>query len=59
MGNTVQVKPRPDVYTVLVLVAILVLVVAIAVVLNTLMSSLPNGYGLKFSDLLAPLNAGA
>ena len=51
-GQVIQVKPVPDVYTLLVLVAILVLVVAAGMSLYYLMASPPIGYGLTFGDLL-------
>jgi len=48
-------KPNPSIYTVLLIVAILVLAVTLVVVLWTLMSPMPKGYGLQFGDLFAPL----
>jgi hypothetical protein len=52
-GPVVQVKPQPNVYTVLVIIAAAALVVALVVVLNTLMSS-TNGYGMEFGQLFDP-----
>jgi len=49
----VRTKPRPNVYTVLLLVAILALGVTVAVVLWRLTADLPDGYGLKFADLFS------
>ncbi|HUT57916.1 MAG TPA: hypothetical protein VNA25_08710 [Phycisphaerae bacterium] len=54
-GPVIPVKPQPTVYTVLLLVAIVALVVTLAVVLYTLMSPTPQGYGLEFGDLFGPL----
>jgi hypothetical protein len=50
-GQVIQVKPAPDVYTLLLLVAILVLAVAVGVSLYYLMANPPVGYGLTFGDL--------
>ena len=47
----VTVKAQPNVYTVLLIVAIIALGVAIALVLHTLMSQPPDGYGLSFGAL--------
>lgn len=48
---TIQVRPQPTVYTVLLLVAILALLVAIGVVLWRLMSAMPTGYALTVKQL--------
>jgi hypothetical protein len=52
---TQSAKPNPSVYTVLLIVAIVALGVTLAVVLWKLLSPMPNGYGLQFTDLLGPL----
>ncbi|MGA2265087.1 MAG: hypothetical protein ABSH10_01485 [Phycisphaerae bacterium] len=57
----IQVKPQPDIYTVLILVAILGLVLTIGVSLYYLLASPPIGCGLSLSDLfgkVAPLSTG-
>jgi hypothetical protein len=50
-GPVIEIKPEPNVYTVLLLVAILVLIVAIGAALWKLTSPPPTGYGLEFSEL--------
>ena len=48
-GPLVEVKPLPNVYTVLLLVATVALALAIGVVLYNLLSEVPSGgYGLVF-----------
>ncbi len=48
----VEVKPQPDIYTVLVIIAALVLVVAIGMCLFKLMGSTDGGgYGLTFKQI--------
>ena len=48
----VEVKPQPDVYTVLVIIAALVLVVAIGLCLYKLMGSVDGqGYGLTIKEI--------
>ena len=60
-GPVVQVKPQPNVYTVLLVVTIIVLAVTIGLVLHNLMSPVttpdgsPGGYGLSFGDLFKSL----
>jgi hypothetical protein len=57
----IQVKPQPDVYTVLIVVAILILAVTLGVSLYYLLTPSPTGCGLSFVDLfskVAPLGAG-
>ena len=54
-GPVMQVKPQPNIYSVLLIVAILVLLVAIVLVVMNLMAPLPNGYGLEIGDLFKPL----
>jgi len=49
--TVVTVKPQPDVYTVLLIIGILVLGVAVGLVLYTLLSQPPGGYGLPFGAL--------
>jgi hypothetical protein len=52
--QTVVVKPRPNVYTMLLVVTILALIAAIVLMAMKLMSAPPAGYGLEFGDLLTP-----
>jgi hypothetical protein len=47
----VTVKPVPDVYTVLMVVAILALSLAIGLVLHSLLSASPDGYGMTFGSI--------
>ncbi len=48
----IEVKPQPDVYTVLLVIAALVLVVAIGLCLFKLMGAVDGGgYGLSFKQL--------
>ncbi len=57
----IQVKPQPDVYTVLIVVAILILAVTVGVSLYYLLAAPPTGCGLSFGDLfgkVAPPGAG-
>jgi hypothetical protein len=57
----IQVKPQPDIYTVLIMVAVLALVVTLGVSLYYLLASPPTGCGLSLGDLfskVAPLGAG-
>jgi ABC-type dipeptide/oligopeptide/nickel transport system permease component len=54
-GPVIQVKPQPNVYTVLLVVAAVALAVTIGLVLYNLMAEPPAGYGLSFGDLLGPL----
>lgn len=54
-GPVVPVKRQPNIYTVLLLAAIVALAVTLGVVLYTLMSPTPQGYGLEFGDLFSPL----
>jgi hypothetical protein len=49
----VQVKPQPDIYTVLTAVACLVLVVTLGVSLYYLLGASPRGCGLSFADLFS------
>jgi len=48
-GPVVQVKPQPNVYTVLLIVAIVVLALATGVVLYDMMTS----YGMSFGDIFS------
>jgi hypothetical protein len=50
-GPVIEVKPQPNVYTVLLIVAIMALAVAIGVVLRRLMAEVPTGYGLQFGQI--------
>lgn len=60
-GQTVKVKPQPDIYTVLLIVTIVCLVVTIVMVLRTLMSPVvaadgsAGGYGMSLTDLFKSL----
>ena len=54
-GPLIEVRPQPNVYTVLLLVAIMALVIAIGVVLWKLTSSPPTGYGLGLGEFLDPI----
>jgi hypothetical protein len=51
----VRSAPQANVYTALLLVAVVALAVTLGVVLFTLMSPMPKGYGMEIGDLLAPL----
>lgn len=48
----VEIKPQPNVYTVLLLIAIVVLVVTLGIVLHTLMAAPGAGYGLSLGNIL-------
>jgi hypothetical protein len=54
-SSVVRAKPQPNIYTVLLMVGVVVLLATLVVVLYTLMSAMPKGYGMDFGDLLAPL----
>lgn len=54
-GPVVQIKPQPNIYTMLIYIAILALAVAIGVGLYALMAEPPAGYGMTIGDLFAPL----
>jgi hypothetical protein len=51
-GPLLQVKPAPNIYTLLLIVAIVALIFTISVVLYNLLAGLPNGYGLSFGQVL-------
>ena len=51
LQRQIQVKPQPDVYTMLLVVAILVLAVTVGVSLYYLLAAPPTGCGLSFGDL--------
>jgi hypothetical protein len=51
----VQVKPQPDVYTIMLIIAIIALAVSIGFVLWTLIAAPPNGYGLSLGEIFGPL----
>jgi hypothetical protein len=55
-SQVVRAKPQPNIYTALLMVAVVVLLVTLGVVLFTLLSPMPKGYGLEFGDLLKPLS---
>lgn len=44
-------KPQPNVYTALLVIAALALLATLVVVLWTLLSPMPNGYGMAIGDL--------
>jgi len=50
-GPTIEVKPSPDVYTVLLVMAVIALGVTLGICLNSLLSAMPEGYGLEFKQL--------
>ncbi len=54
-GAVVQIKPQPNVYTILLIVAIIAMGVTIGVVLHNLMADPPVGYGLTFGELFQSL----
>ena len=60
-GPVIQVKPQPNVYTVLLIVAVLFMAVTVGMVMYNLMSPVsrldgsPGGYGLSFGELFKPL----
>lgn len=55
LGQVATVKPKANVYTVLVIIAILVLGAAIGFCLHNLMSpSAAGGYDMKFDQLFKP-----
>ncbi|MFA6134485.1 MAG: hypothetical protein WC869_10775 [Phycisphaerae bacterium] len=56
-GPVIQVKPQPDVYTLLILVAILALAITLGTVLYFLLSAPPTGAGLKIGDLVGHVKA--
>jgi hypothetical protein len=58
-GPAVEVKPQPNIYTVLLLVTFLVLLGGAILVANNLMADAPNGYGLSFGELFSPPEAPA
>ena len=52
-GPTIEVKPQPDVYTVLLVVSIIALGMTLAMCLQNLLTPLADGgYGLEFGQLL-------
>ncbi|MDY6913684.1 MAG: hypothetical protein SVT52_04415 [Planctomycetota bacterium] len=50
----VQVKPQANIYTLLLIVAVLALAVTIGIVIWSLLSPPPEGYGLTFESLFKP-----
>ena len=54
-GPVVQVKPQPDIYTVILIVGVLALAVTIGIVMYNLMAAPPNGYGLTFGQFFESL----
>lgn len=54
-GPAVQIRPQPDIYTVMLIVGTVVLIATIIFVLYNLMAPPPNGYGQTFGQLFEPL----
>jgi hypothetical protein len=56
----VEVKPQPNIYSVMLVIAILVLAVTIGLVMHNLMASWEDGsgYGLSVGELFQPLDTG-
>ncbi len=55
-GPVVEVKPQPNIYTVLVLVALIALLAGGFICFQSLTSPVAQGgYGLEFGDLFKPL----
>ena len=54
-GPIVELRPQPNVYTVLLLIAVIALAIAVGVVFWKLTSPLPVGYGLEVKELLDPI----
>ena len=53
-SQVIEVKPAPDVYTVLLGIVLLVMIVALAVCMHKLMGSVENGgYGLPFKAIFS------
>lgn len=58
-GPVVQVKPQPNIYSLMLIVAIIVLAATIGVVLMNLLAPPPTGYGLEIGQLFSPLEISA
>ena len=56
-GPVVEVKPQPNVYTILVLLAVVALALAVGMCLWKLTSAPPVGYGLEIKDFFKPLTS--
>jgi len=54
-GPVVELRPQPNIYTVLLLVAVIALAIAVGVVFWKLTSPLPVGYGLEVKEFLDPI----
>ncbi len=52
-GQVIQVKPQPDIYTLLAVIAVVVLAGTIGVVLQGLLSA--DGYGLSIGEIFGAL----
>jgi hypothetical protein len=50
-GPVIEVRPQPNVYTILLMVAVVALAAAVSVAAWKLMSQPPVGYGLQLGDL--------
>ena len=50
-GPVIEVKPQPNIYTLLLIVAILAVAVTVGFVLYNLLSDPPAGYGLDFGAI--------
>ncbi len=56
-GSVVEVKAKPNVYSVLLIAAIVILLVAVGIVLRNLMAPLPDGpdgygYGMTLGEII-------
>ena len=55
-GPVIQVKPQPNVYTIMLIVAVLALGMTVGFVLYNLLTPVADGgYGLKFEEIFKPL----
>lgn len=55
-GPVVQVKPQPNIYTLMIIVGIIVLAATLALVLRNLLAPVPTGYGLEIGQLFTALD---
>ncbi len=56
-GPMIEVKPQPNIYTVLLVAAIIVLAVTLGLVVWNLLAPSPKGYGMEPGDLLKPVKS--
>jgi hypothetical protein len=60
-GPAIQVKPQPDIYSLLLIVVTVALAVTLVIVMHNLLSPVvrpdgtPGGYGLSFQELFGSL----